>query len=135
MTILALPLHFSFRRWPRALNRQSDFGAHKDWFVKDSMLFTPPATSFECSPTLTNCLPHMRDTGFGCKEIVSFRITGEFTFPGAAPAAAISHAAVAESFDHLKVNTINQPDLCQLCELEQGGLSPQTASSLTSDTS
>ena len=92
----------SCRRWPRALSRQSDFGAHKDWFVKDSLLFTPPAAGLECSPTLTNCLPHMRDTGFGCKEIVSFRISGEFTFPGAA--APVSHAAAAESFEHLKVS-------------------------------
>ena len=98
--------NYCLRRWPRALNRQTDFGAHKDWFVKDSLLFTPPAqspsTSYECSPTLTHCLPYMRDTGFGCREIVSLRINGEFTFPGAAGQP--PNGQIAESFDHLKVN-------------------------------
>ena len=92
------------RRWPRALNRQIDFGAQRDWFVKDSLLFTPPppqtsATNYEI-PTLTNCLPYMRDTGFGCKEIVSLRINGEFTFPGAAECQPQPPGQFAESFDH-----------------------------------
>ena len=112
--------NYCLRRWPRALNRQTDFAAHKDWFVKDSLLFTPvaqspPATSYECSPTLTNCLPYMRDTGFGCKEIVSLRISGEFTFPGAAGPP--MSGQIAESFDQLKVNGARHARSAPILEL------------------
>ncbi len=66
------------------MHQLSDFGPSKDWFVKDSLLFThplqtPPPHSFE--PTHDTVLPPLYDTGFGCREIARLRINGEFTFP------------------------------------------------------
>jgi hypothetical protein len=66
----------------------------KDWFVKDVFLFTPSSSSMQqqqqtnvnalqnSEHTLHSCsrLAELRETGFGCRDIVRLRINGEFTF-------------------------------------------------------
>ena len=64
----------------------------------------------------------MRDTGFGCREIVSLRISGELTFPGAAASKPQPSGQFAESFDHLKVSGSRSARSAPILELGVYGL-------------
>ena len=70
------------KHWDNALNLHKDFGSSKEWYVKDSLMFTPPCSSKRIlPPRQLEVLPPLHSTGFGCLELVKFRLSGDFIFP------------------------------------------------------
>ena len=71
------------KHWENALYLHKDFGCQKEWYIKDCLLFTPPCSSKrtlpprQCDSRLLSTFP----TGFGCKKLTKFRISGDFIFP------------------------------------------------------
>ena len=83
------------KHWPHALHMNKDFGqvkVHKmlkyklfsntnlcfqEWYVKDSLLFTPACTSLRSlPPPPLDIMCQTFDTGFGCKKLQKFRLAG-----------------------------------------------------------
>ena len=71
------------KHWENALYLQKDFGASRDWYVKDSLMFTSTCTT-------KRCLPHKQcdkliptfPTHFGCTKLQKFRLVGnKYVFP------------------------------------------------------
>jgi len=70
------------KHWDNALCIHKDFGSSKDWYIKDSLLFTPPCSSKRTlPPQQLDKLPPLHSTGFGCLRLVKFRLAGDFIFP------------------------------------------------------
>jgi len=68
--------------WDNALYIHKDFGSPKEWYIKDSLLFTPPiANKRSLPPKQCDSLFPTFPTGFGCKKLVKFRLSGDFIFP------------------------------------------------------
>lgn len=71
------------KHWDNALHLHKDFGSPKEWYIKDSLLFTPPCSSKRTLPPRqsdSRLLPTY-PTGFGCLKLTRFRLSGEFIFP------------------------------------------------------
>ena len=66
--------------WDNTFYLQKDFGSTRDWYIKDSMLFTPTRTTNR-PPTRCERLVQTFPTGFGCKRLRVFRLLGEVVFP------------------------------------------------------
>ena len=59
-----------------------DFGSAKEWYIKDSLLFTPPCSSKRTlPPRQCDTLPPTYPTGFGCLKLIRFRLSGDYIFP------------------------------------------------------
>ena len=70
------------KHWEHALYMHKDFGLTKEWYIKDSLLFTPACTSKRIlPPRQTDQMATTHDTGFGCQKLVKFRLSGDFIFP------------------------------------------------------
>jgi len=68
--------------WDNALYIHKDFGSPKEWYIKDSLLFTPPiANKRTLPPKQCDSLFPTFPTGFGCRKLVKFRLSGDFIFP------------------------------------------------------
>ena len=70
------------KHWDNALYMHKDFGSSKEWYIKDSLLFTP-ASSHKRSlpPRQIDQLVQTYPTGFGCLKLSKFRLSGDFIFP------------------------------------------------------
>ena len=70
------------KHWDNALYLHKDFGSSKKWYVKDSLLVTPPCSARRTlpPPQLTS-MPPTWPTGFGCTRLTKFRLAGDFIFP------------------------------------------------------
>ncbi|XP_059097262.1 uncharacterized protein LOC131891647 [Tigriopus californicus] len=66
---------------PYAYQLHRDFGRPKEWFIKDSLLFTSPTALCSVGRAYSDILPEFFETGFGCKDLVKLRINGDFIFP------------------------------------------------------
>ena len=68
--------------WDHAHYLHKDFGASREWYIKDSMMFTPTCTA---KPTLPpkQCDKLLRTypTYFGCTKLKKFRLFGDLIFP------------------------------------------------------
>lgn len=70
------------KHWDNSLYIHKDFGSAKEWYIKDSLLFTPPCSSKRTlPPRQCDTLPPTYPTGFGCLKLVRFRLSGDFIFP------------------------------------------------------
>jgi len=66
-----------------SLNLQKDFGPSKEWYIKDSMLFTPPTSSQKqfLPPKECDKLVITYPTHFGCKLLKRLKVFGNIVFP------------------------------------------------------
>jgi len=70
------------KHWEHALYMHKDFGLTKEWYIKDSLLFTPACTSKRIlPPRQIDQMATTHETGFGCQKLVKFRLSGDFIFP------------------------------------------------------
>eukprot|EP00088_Acartia_fossae_P056908 TRINITY_DN6635_c0_g2_i1.p1 TRINITY_DN6635_c0_g2~~TRINITY_DN6635_c0_g2_i1.p1 ORF type:complete len:756 (-),score=155.82 TRINITY_DN6635_c0_g2_i1:596-2863(-) len=70
------------RKYENALYLQNDFGPAQQWYVKDSMLFTPPtSTKRSLPPKECDKLLQTYPTHFGCTRLKRLKIFGNFIFP------------------------------------------------------
>jgi len=70
------------KHWDNALYMHKDFGLTKEWYIKDSLLFTPACTSKRTlPPRQIDHMPPTYNTGFGCLKMTKFRLSGDFIFP------------------------------------------------------
>ena len=70
------------KHWDNALYMHKDFGLTKEWYIKDSLLFTPACTSKRTlPPRQIDHMPPTYTTGFGCLKMTKFRLSGDFIFP------------------------------------------------------
>eukprot|EP00094_Tigriopus_californicus_P011193 TCALIF_10802-PA protein Name:"Protein of unknown function" AED:1.00 eAED:1.00 QI:0/0/0/0/0.5/0.66/3/0/757 len=76
-----LEMLVSCRASPYAYQLHRDFGRPKEWFIKDSLLFTSPTALCSVGRAYSDILPEFFETGFGCKDLVKLRINGDFIFP------------------------------------------------------
>ena len=68
--------------WENALYLQKDFGASREWYIKDSMMFTPPCTAKRSlPPKQCDKLIKTYPTCFGCTKLRKFRLFGDLIFP------------------------------------------------------
>lgn len=72
-----------YRETEYSLNLQKDFGPSKEWYIKDSMLFTPPKSSQKHSLPPKECdkLVITYPTYFGCKLLKRLKVFGNIVFP------------------------------------------------------
>lgn len=70
------------KHWENALYLQKDFGASRDWYIKDSMMFTPTCTSKRAlPPKQCDKLIQTFPTFFGCTKLRKFRLFGDLIYP------------------------------------------------------
>jgi len=68
--------------WENALYLQKDFGAPREWYIKDSMMFTPPCLAKRpFPPKQCEKLIKTFPTSFGCTKLRKFRLFGDIVFP------------------------------------------------------
>jgi len=70
------------KQWDHALYLQKDFGASREWYIKDAMMFTPTCTAKRSlPPKQCDKLIKTYTTFFGCNKLRKFRLFGDLIFP------------------------------------------------------